>query len=33
MEALKQSVARVQETNGAKKETRKSTRRLVHKIS
>src|SRR5262249_24438389 len=33
MEALKQSVARVQETNGAKKEPRKSSRRLVHKIS
>ena len=33
MEALRQSVARVQETNGAKKEPRKSTRRLVRKIS
>ena len=33
MEALRQSVARVQETNGAKKEPRKSTRRLAHKIS
>jgi DNA end-binding protein Ku len=33
IEALRQSVARVQETNGAKKEPRKSTRRLVRKIS
>ena len=33
MEALKQSVARVQGTNGTKKESRKSSRRLVHKIS
>ena len=33
MEALKQSLARVQETDGTKKEPRKSTRRLVHKIS
>jgi DNA end-binding protein Ku len=33
IEALRQSVARVQETNGAKKESRKSTRRLVRKIS
>jgi DNA end-binding protein Ku len=33
MEALRQGLARVQETNGAKKEPRKSTRRLVHKIS
>ena len=33
MEALRQSVARVQETNGTKKEPRKSTRRLVRKIS
>jgi DNA end-binding protein Ku len=33
MEALKQSVARVQGTNGTKKEPRKATRRLVHKIS
>ena len=32
IEALRQSVARVQETNGAKKEFRKSTRRLVRKI-
>jgi len=32
MEALKQSVARVQGTNGTK-ESRKSTRRLVRKIS
>ncbi len=32
MEALRQSVARAQETNGAKKEFRKSTRRLVRKI-
>jgi DNA end-binding protein Ku len=29
MEALRQSVARVQETNGTKKESRKSTRRLL----
>jgi DNA end-binding protein Ku len=33
MEALKQSVARVQGTNSARKESRKSTRRLVRKIS
>ncbi len=33
IEALRQSVARVQETNGAKKELRKSTRRPVRKIS
>ena len=33
MEALRQSVARVQETDGVKKEPRKSTRRLVRKIS
>ena len=33
IEALRQSVARVQETNGAKKEPRKSSRRLVRKIS
>jgi DNA end-binding protein Ku len=33
MEALKQSVARIQGTNGTKKESRKSSRRLVHKIS
>jgi DNA end-binding protein Ku len=33
IEALRQSVARVQETNGAKKEPRRSTRRLAHKIS
>jgi DNA end-binding protein Ku len=33
IEALRQSVARVQETNGAKKEPRKSTRRMVRKIS
>jgi hypothetical protein len=33
MEALRQSVARVEETNGTKKEPRKSTRRLVRKIS
>jgi DNA end-binding protein Ku len=33
MEALRQSVARVQETNGTKKEPSKSTRRLVRKIS
>ncbi len=33
MEALRQSVARVQETNGAKKEPRKCSRRLVRKIS
>jgi non-homologous end joining protein Ku len=33
MEALKQSVARVQGTNGAKKESRKPGRRLVRKIS
>jgi DNA end-binding protein Ku len=32
MEALRQSVARIQETNGAKKEPRKSTPRLVRKI-
>jgi DNA end-binding protein Ku len=30
MEALRQSVARVQGTNGTKKESRKTTRRLVH---
>jgi len=33
MEALKQSVARVQGTNAPRKETRKSTRRLLRKIS
>ena len=33
MEALKQSVARVQGTNSPRKETRKTTRRLVRKIS
>jgi hypothetical protein len=33
MEALKQSVARVQGTNGIKKESRKTTRRLLRKIS
>jgi DNA end-binding protein Ku len=33
MEALRQSVARVQEIDGVKKEPRKSTRRLVRKIS
>jgi DNA end-binding protein Ku len=33
MEALKQSVARVRGTNGVKKESRKSTRRLLRKIS
>jgi DNA end-binding protein Ku len=33
MEALRQSVARVQETNGTKKEPRKCGRRLVRKIS
>jgi len=33
MEALRQSVARVQDANGTKKEPRKATRRLVPKIS
>jgi len=33
MEALKQSVARVQGTHGIKKEPRKTTRRLLRKIS
>jgi len=33
MEALRQSVARVQEANGIRKEPRKSPRRLVRKIS
>ena len=33
MEALKQSVARVQGTNFTRKEPRKTTRRLVRKIS
>src|SRR5262249_44741971 len=33
MEALRQSVARVQGTDGTKKEPRKSTRRLANKIS
>jgi DNA end-binding protein Ku len=33
MEALRQSVARVQGTDGTKKEPRKATRRLAHKIS
>jgi len=33
MVALKQSVARVQGTNAPRKETRKSTRRLLRKIS
>ena len=33
MEALKQSVARVQGTNSTKKEPRKTTRRLLRKIS
>jgi DNA end-binding protein Ku len=33
MEALKQSVARVQGTNSPRKETRKTTRRLLRKIS
>src|SRR5229473_5433224 len=32
MEALKQSVARVQGTNSTRKEPRKTTRRLVRKI-
>ncbi len=33
MEALRQSVARVQETNGTKKEPRRPTRKLLRKIS
>ena len=33
MEALKQSVARVQGTNSTRKEPRKTTRRLLRKIS
>ena len=33
MEALKQSVARVQGPNGIKKESRKTSRRLLRKIS
>ena len=33
MEALKQSVARVQGTNSTRKESRKTTRRLLRKIS
>jgi non-homologous end joining protein Ku len=33
MEALKQSVARVQGTDSTKKDPRKTTRRLVRKIS
>ena len=33
MEALRQSLARVQGTDGTKKEPRKATRRLAHKIS
>jgi DNA end-binding protein Ku len=33
IEALKQSVARVQEANPTKKDPRKTTRRLVRKIS